>query len=148
MDDSGNVCVTGWSQGSGTELDYATIKYSPDGDTVWIRRYNGPGNNVDEARALAVDNGGTVYVTGGSDGSGTEQFPGDYATIKYSNPTGDLNCDGIIDLVDVVLLGNYIDGLIDLTGTCGGGQADVDSDGDIDEDDYNLLYDVIAGVGP
>jgi len=27
-----------------------------------------------------------------------------------------------------------------------GGQADVDSD--VDEDDYNLLYDIVAGVGP
>ena len=45
-------------------------------------------------------------------------------------------------------VGNYLDGLIDLTGTCGGGQADVDQDGDIDENDYNLLYDVGVGVGP
>ncbi len=49
---------------------------------------------------------------------------------------------------DVVLLGNFLDGLIDLTGTCGGGQADADGDSDIDEDDYILLYNVVAGVGP
>lgn len=68
--------------------------------------------------------------------------------LAADNYAGDTNCDGMLNLVDVVLLGNYIDGLIDLTGICGGGQADVDSDGDVDEDDYNLLYDVVAGVGP
>jgi hypothetical protein len=61
---------------------------------------------------------------------------------------GDVNCDGYVDLTDVVSLGNHIDGLIDLTGTCSEGKVDIDSDGDIDEDDYNLLYDTVADVGP
>src|SRR3990172_5721295 len=85
VDDSGNLYVTGRSVGSGTFEDYATIKYSPAGDTVWVRRYNGPGNNTDLARALAVDGSGNLYVTGWSVGSGTGD---DYATIKYS-PAGD-----------------------------------------------------------
>jgi len=59
-----------------------------------------------------------------------------------------MNCDGLLDLSEVVLLGNVIDGLIDLTGTCGEGKGDMDSDSDIDEDDYNLLYDIVAGAGP
>ncbi len=57
------------------------LKYSSAGDTLWVRRYNGPGNGDDEASALAVDGSGNVYVTGYSAGSGTS---GDYATIKYS----------------------------------------------------------------
>jgi hypothetical protein len=80
VDDSGYVYVTGVSSGTGTSSDYATIKYYPNGDTAWMRRYNGPGYTEDEASAIAVDNSGNVYVTGASIGSGTYQ---DYATIKY-----------------------------------------------------------------
>jgi ankyrin repeat protein len=80
VDGSGNVFITGKSIGSGTDYDYATIKYYSNGDTAWVRRYNGPGNSIDSANALAVDDLGNIYVTGSSVGSGTDQ---DYATIKY-----------------------------------------------------------------
>lgn len=84
IDNSGNVCVTGYSKGSGTGYAYATIKYDPNGNQLWVARYNGPGNGSDDARAIAVDNSGNVYVTGISTGSGTKR---DYATIKY-DPNG------------------------------------------------------------
>jgi len=80
VDGSGNVYVTGKSRGSGTSDDYATIKYYPNGDIDWVKRYDGPGNNQDVGLAIAVDGSGNVYVTGRSIGSGTSF---DYATIKY-----------------------------------------------------------------
>jgi len=86
VDDSWNVYVTGYSYGSGTSDDYATIKYDPQGNELWVRRYNGPGNSYDEAYAIAVDGSGNVYVTGNSYGSGIPPFH-DYATIKY-DPDG------------------------------------------------------------
>jgi len=83
VDGSGNVYVTGYSSGSGTSFDYCTIKYNSSGDTVWVRRYNGPENNsYDEAHSIAVDGSGNVYVTGRSTGSGTND---DYCTIKYNS---------------------------------------------------------------
>ncbi len=82
VDDSGNVYVTGWSTGSDTDRDYATIKYDSAGNQLWAERYNGPGNYDDWAYALAVDNSGNVYVTGESYDSGAA---GDYATIKYDS---------------------------------------------------------------
>jgi len=45
---------------------------------AWVARYNGPANGYDEARALAVDNSGNVYVGGYSWGEGTRT---DFTTI-------------------------------------------------------------------
>jgi hypothetical protein len=85
IDVSGNVYVTGVSVGSGTDDDYATVKYNANGDELWVARYNGPGNGADEASAIAVDSSGNIYVTGESCGVETDS---DYATVKY-DPNGD-----------------------------------------------------------
>jgi outer membrane protein assembly factor BamB len=87
VDGAGNVYVTGYSAGSGTANDYATVKYDSDGEELWpaAARYNGPGNGDDQAMALAVDGSDNVYVTGYSAGSGTSY---DYATVKYDGATG------------------------------------------------------------
>jgi hypothetical protein len=53
-------------------------------DTIWTRRYNGPGNNYDNAKACAVDSLGNLYVTGSSS-DGTYDA---CLTIKY-DATGD-----------------------------------------------------------
>jgi uncharacterized delta-60 repeat protein len=82
VDSKCNVYVTGWSTGSGTGRDFATIKYDEDGDREWVKRYNGPGNEIDEATAIAVDRKGNVYVTGWSTGNGSAR---DFTTIKYDN---------------------------------------------------------------
>lgn len=82
IDGAGNVYVTGYSYGSGTETDYATVKYNSNGEEQWVVRYDGPGNSDDESYALAIDGSGNVYVTGYSYGSGTVT---DYATVKYNS---------------------------------------------------------------
>jgi uncharacterized delta-60 repeat protein len=75
VDDFGNVYVTGSSQDTLTVVDYLTIKYNADGDTQWVRRYDGPSHSGDQARTLALDGAGNVYVTGRSGD--------DCTTIKY-----------------------------------------------------------------
>ncbi len=80
VDGSGNVYVTGGSLGSGSDWDYATLKYNSVGIEQWSMRYNGTGNGYDKASAIVVDGSGNVYVTGESYGSGTYY---DYATLKY-----------------------------------------------------------------
>lgn len=79
-DELGSIYVTGHAW-NGTDDDYTTIKYNELGNELWIAKYNGPGNSVDEAIANYVDPSGNVYVTGSSIGSSTLL---DYASIKYS----------------------------------------------------------------
>lgn len=86
VDNSGNTYVTGESMGSGSGMDYSTVKYNPSGSQQWASRYNGPGNNQDRAYAIVVDNSGNSYVTGSSR-SGSTQSTEDYATVKY-DPSG------------------------------------------------------------
>ena len=85
VDNYGNVYVTGESRGYNSSYDYVTIKYNPDGLQDWIMRYNGPANYIDKSVSIAVDDAGNVFVTGTSEGVVTGN---DYATIKYSQPTG------------------------------------------------------------
>ena len=73
VDASGNVYVTGGSEG-----DYATVKYNSEGVEQWVARYNGPGNSGDgAASAMAVDASGNVFVAGRSES--------DYATVRYNS---------------------------------------------------------------
>ena len=82
VDVLGNVYVTGYSMGASTHEDYATIKYNASGIEQWVARYDGPLSHIDAARAIAVDNAGSVYVTGYSDGGNTAI---DCATVKYDS---------------------------------------------------------------
>jgi uncharacterized delta-60 repeat protein len=85
MDAAGNVYVTGLGQGVSGNFDYVTIKYDAVGTEIWRTEYNGAGNSLDEAHAIAVDPSGNVYVTGWSYGGAGTGY--DYATVKY-NSTG------------------------------------------------------------
>jgi len=83
VDASGNVYVTGGSTGSGTRTDYATVRYSAlTGNEAGVKRYDGPGDRIDQAVAVVLDGSGGVVVTGGSVGSGTGT---DYATLRYGD---------------------------------------------------------------
>ena len=95
VDGSGNVFVTGYSSDESfmdaqymeisdyeSLYDYTTIKYSSDGLEQWINRYNGPGNDIDIAGAIAVDGDGNAYVTGGSCSADMSY---NYTTIKYNS---------------------------------------------------------------
>lgn len=81
---NGDIVVTGYSRGSGTSLDYATIKYDSSGNEIWVARYNGTANGSDIPNALKLSNSGDVLVTGvtNTDVSGSLA---NYATLKYNS---------------------------------------------------------------
>jgi uncharacterized delta-60 repeat protein len=125
VDPHGDIYVTGLSWGSNQQPDMTTVKYNTAGETLWVRRYNGPANNWDDGRVVAFDPLGNVYVTGWSyseeeafdyvtikyDASGTQQW-----VARYANPLGD---DRAIDMA-VDASGNVY-----VTGTSSGlGTAD------------------------
>ena len=81
VDDKGFLYVTG-STWNGNTFDYVTIKYAPNGDTEWLRVYEGPDDGHDVATDIVVDSKGNPIVTGYSWGNSTLY---DYLTIKYDN---------------------------------------------------------------
>jgi len=85
--DGSDVFVTGYSTGSTSSYDYATVAYdAATGAKRWAIRYNGPANRDDQAYALGVSpDGSKVFVTGRSEGSTSGS---DYATVAYDATTG------------------------------------------------------------
>jgi len=80
LDDSLNIFVTGFSKGTGTLYDCATVKYDPSGNQIYALRYNnGNANKDDMGNAIAVRNG-DIYVTGKSANLSND----DYITLRYS----------------------------------------------------------------
>src|SRR4030067_1282624 len=136
VDDSGSVYVTGISW-NGTSSDYTTIKYAPNGDILWVRLYNGLGNDYDVATALGVDGRQNVYVTGYSWGIGTLQ---NYVTKKYNKfgcaaKAGDANSDYKVNLSDIIFKVNYV--------FKGGARPDPLCSGDDNADNEVNLPDII-----
>ena len=79
-DNSGNLYVTGESDGNGSAEDYATVKYDSSGNQIWVKRYDYSGQFGDYPYAIDIDDYGNVFVTGESNR--------DILTIKYSQLTG------------------------------------------------------------
>lgn len=86
VDEIGNVLVTGESYGTSTGGDIGTVKYAPNGDTLWTRRYDGPAHNEDRPWDICVDSGGRVFIAASSAGSNPYN---DFLVIGYS-PSGNL----------------------------------------------------------
>jgi len=78
----GAVYVTGVSEGTLGDFDYATIRYGGNGTQVWAARHNEPGNSGDFVNAAVVDADGNVYVTGRSRTIGRGNV---YLTVKYNS---------------------------------------------------------------
>ncbi|NWF50274.1 MAG: SBBP repeat-containing protein [Ignavibacteriaceae bacterium] len=81
IDAESNVYVTGQSYGTGTEPDYATVKYNSSGIEKWVIRYSSSGDFSDQGVSVAVTDSGDVYVSGSTNIS---LSTGTITTIKYN----------------------------------------------------------------
>jgi len=77
-----NVFIAGSTVNTSVNSDILLVKLNANGDTVWTNVYNGPGNGIDEATAIFLDNNANIYITGYQRGSSTGT---DMVTIKYSS---------------------------------------------------------------
>jgi len=81
LDSAGNILVTGQSTGVASSFDIVTVKYSPSGEQVWARRYDGASNQADRGSCIVADGQGRVFVGGNS--VGPTSYP-DMVLLGYS----------------------------------------------------------------
>ena len=84
LDGNGNVYVAGQTTTSTTQGDFVTVKYGPNGNVIWVSRFNSTFNLNDAATSIAVDASGNVYVAGWSNFSANSSA---FTTVKY-DPNG------------------------------------------------------------
>jgi WD40 repeat protein len=81
----GDILVAGFSDGTGTYWDVATLAYDPiTGKQRWVERWDGMDNSTDEARALIVNDADCLFVTGYTYGSTSGM---DQLVLAYQLPT-------------------------------------------------------------
>ena len=97
LQDDGNIVVAGSTIGSGTLSDISIIKYSNNGTELWAESFNGPDNSTDNARSIAVDPSGNIYVTGFATSSNVQKL----VLLKY-NSSGQLMWSRLFDTAGVV----------------------------------------------
>jgi uncharacterized delta-60 repeat protein len=68
-DSLGNIYVSGVSKNTADNFDIATIKYSPFGDSLWVRRYDNPEAVDDWVEAFILGPSQNIFIGGSSFGS-------------------------------------------------------------------------------
>ena len=84
LDNAGNLYIAGYLRIDDDNYDYLTLKYDNQGSLVWAVTWDGPAHSKDIPYKLAVNDKGSVYVTGES----LQKAPGenfDFVTIKYDS---------------------------------------------------------------
>lgn len=145
VDDFGNAYVTGYATYEPANADYTTIKYTPEGNTLWVKRYSGRLDAYDVGRDILVDASGNVYVTGVSTGDGGGY---QFATIKYVQfLRADVDKNGEVNIVDAVYLVNYVlrSGPVPLPAPIVG---DASCDSSVDITDVIFLIEYLFRSGP
>jgi hypothetical protein len=83
-DFAGNILVVSSRRGFAESWDLLLLKYDPDGSLLWHKEYDAPVARHEFARGLAIDDDGSVFITGYSWIEG-DSVTVNYVTVKYSS---------------------------------------------------------------
>jgi hypothetical protein len=64
LDSNGNIYVVGFSQNTNNNLGYVTIKYAPNGNQLWLARFDSTNYPTASPTGLALDSSNNAFVTG------------------------------------------------------------------------------------
>ena len=94
----GTVVVCGLTTGTDNTADVLVAKLaSVSGETLWVRTWQSNVDMTDEARAMAIDDSGNIFVAGVTNPKFLNNLT-DYMTLKYT-PDGTLAWSAIYDFV-------------------------------------------------
>lgn len=79
-DSKGSVIVTGLSNSRGTGYDFCTVKYTGDGQLLWVKYFDGQAGQDDYVKGIKTDQKGNIIISGTSRGIISNQ---DFCTVKY-----------------------------------------------------------------
>jgi len=85
FDNEGFIYVLGNTIIDSNYLDFLLIKYKTNGDSIWVRTFNGTNGDVESERDIVIDPNNNIYITGLSYRFGSV----DNETVKYDK-NGDL----------------------------------------------------------
>ncbi len=91
--DGSRVYVSGWSVGSGTNADQATLAYdATTGTRLWLNRYDSPNHGWDWTASMSLSpDGSTLYTGGGRSRTVGTALTWDYLTTSIDTGDGALN---------------------------------------------------------
>src|SRR5581483_11514033 len=89
MDSMGNIYVCGFSEDASSNLGYATIKYAPSGNQLWVARASWTNMNQAKPTSLALDASNAVVITGNGgtvkyDANGQQLWTAPYAGLAIA----------------------------------------------------------------
>jgi lipopolysaccharide export LptBFGC system permease protein LptF len=80
------IYAAGYCGGTSNDVDLAVVCLDTAGNEEWIYKYNGPGNDDDEAMAILYGDDNNLYVAGYSGGSGSDD---DFVVVSLTTSGGE-----------------------------------------------------------
>jgi uncharacterized delta-60 repeat protein len=82
VDDLDNIYITGITSGLNNYSDIITLKYSPSGQLLWTKTFDGTAHGPDKGSVICIDASRNIYVAGYTTGATSGE---DYVLLKYNS---------------------------------------------------------------